>query len=1262
MTSGAFVAAWATVCAAILLVLGWSRWLQPWLLVASGALAVVGAVLTWRSGRTSRGARPLALLQLYAALGAVLLAVAVGGAAARELANIASQWDTLLAERQARLVARLDERMAALVRRGEEAAALAADRAARPSAHGIFADLAEVRRSRDVAAVAVLDTTGTFDAWAGDHRGRVPEEVRTGDSRTFYAERPLFSYLYFAAPVPGGRERAISAILLQTGLPARQSQAVGFADIFAAETGARPIFSPGPGTNAAWTLTVDGRPVAHADFERVGQAEWRGRVVTQTRRLLFGLTAVAGLLLLVAWLRARPRVRFASAVPLAATTVALGLAPLGDAFGMTRLFSPAFFVLPIIPGDVPLGGLLAVLLPLCALAATIRARWIERRTLPLALVLAGGMLLVALGFAGALHLLVDAASPPLLEGSLPLWGGFQITLVLTLTLLAGLALGLVPAAGERGEVRRPDEAHGPNAIRWGLVVIGVALTVVLSLAVLARWQNTQNPDTWLAALWAIPFVPIALGVARQRGRGLIRWLAAGWLASTAVLPQLWVVHVNARLRGAEREVSTLGLRPDPFLEYLLRQFASEAVRRHERGEVGVELLYRTWVASGFAQEGYPARIALWDQRLRPEVSLSLGGAAGDTPAGGDSIPVYLRYILAQAVRTESVFVAAIPNVTNVNQVMAVPLGAGRAVSVVVPPRRDFERATTLAPFLGREVPGDMRLSLVLVKPGVPPPPPEIHWRPTADGWRSEVAVRFPEGDYHAHVELLLPRVGVRLARAVLLIAADLGILLLLWVLGRAARGGVIEPPGGWRGLLRGFRARVTLTLFGFFLLPTVVFGYVAYRALSGEVVRSARVVAEHAVAQAATDFPDSIGDLRALAAHTGSELLYFQGGELLAASSAEGLELGLYSAWMPPSVYLALQSGEEVSSVATQRLAAHLYLVAYQRLPVTGTLAVPAPLAAGDTAVRQQELAHLILFAVLVGALLTLGLSVAVGRALTTPIGQLRRAAALVGTGQLRVQLPEDRRDEFGELFASFNRMTRRLRRARAQEIRTARVLAWGEMARQIAHEIKNPLTPIKLSVQHLRRAFSDGREDFAHILEGSAEQILKEIDRLTEIARAFSRYGAPAGAAGPLERVDVEAVVHDALTLYSASDRNVAYIEAMQPGLPRVRARTGELKEIVLNLVENARTALEGDGVINISGRLLPNGRVELVVQDNGPGIPPELLPRVFEPHFSTSSSGTGLGLAIVRRLVEGWGGEVAAESEPGAGTAIRVRIPAAE
>jgi nitrogen fixation/metabolism regulation signal transduction histidine kinase len=321
---------------------------------------------------------------------------------------------------------------------------------------------------------------------------------------------------------------------------------------------------------------------------------------------------------------------------------------------------------------------------------------------------------------------------------------------------------------------------------------------------------------------------------------------------------------------------------------------------------------------------------------------------------------------------------------------------------------------------------------------------------------------------------------------------------------------------------------------------------------------------------------------------------------------------------------------------------------------------VPLSLEAGDTRFRQRELAHLILFAALIGGLLSLALSVAVGRALTGPIGRLQRAASAVGAGNLRVKLPETTGDEFGRLYASFNQMVRRLRRARSQQERSARVLAWGEMARQVAHEIKNPLTPIKLAVQHLRRAHADNRPDFGDVLERNVEQVLLEIDRLADIARAFSRYGAPASSTGPLQAVPVDLVVHEAITLYRAGDPEIEYREDVEPDLPRVFGRGAELKEVLINLLENARDAVDGDGVITVGAKRAGED-VEVCVRDNGRGITPELLPRVFEPHFSTRSAGTGLGLAIVRRLVESWGGKVDAESEEGRGTTIRIVLRAA-
>jgi signal transduction histidine kinase len=136
--------------------------------------------------------------------------------------------------------------------------------------------------------------------------------------------------------------------------------------------------------------------------------------------------------------------------------------------------------------------------------------------------------------------------------------------------------------------------------------------------------------------------------------------------------------------------------------------------------------------------------------------------------------------------------------------------------------------------------------------------------------------------------------------------------------------------------------------------------------------------------------------------------------------------------------------------------------------------------------------------------------------------------------------------------------------------------------------------------------------------------------------------------------------VVHEAITLYRAGDPEIEYREDVEAELPRVFGRGGELKEVLINLLENARDAVDGDGVITVAARRTGDG-VEICVRDNGPGMASDVVSRVFEPHFSTRSTGTGLGLAIVRRLVESWGGEVAAESEEGRGTTIRIVLRAA-
>ncbi len=217
---------------------------------------------------------------------------------------------------------------------------------------------------------------------------------------------------------------------------------------------------------------------------------------------------------------------------------------------------------------------------------------------------------------------------------------------------------------------------------------------------------------------------------------------------------------------------------------------------------------------------------------------------------------------------------------------------------------------------------------------------------------------------------------------------------------------------------------------------------------------------------------------------------------------------------------------------------------------------------------------------------------------------------------------------------------------------RAERVLAWGEMARQVAHEIKNPLTPMRLGMQHLRRVYRDKRGDFDATLEETAERMLGEIDRLDTIARAFSRFAAPAGDEQPLDRIDLGTAVGEVVQLYRLAEEGCE-VELEREANAFGAARPDEVKEVVVNLLENARNA----GARLVRVRVGPG---QIRVADDGSGIPADLLPRIFEPRFSTTTSGSGLGLAIVKRLVESWGGRIEVESGVERGTTVTVYLPA--
>jgi PAS domain S-box-containing protein len=226
--------------------------------------------------------------------------------------------------------------------------------------------------------------------------------------------------------------------------------------------------------------------------------------------------------------------------------------------------------------------------------------------------------------------------------------------------------------------------------------------------------------------------------------------------------------------------------------------------------------------------------------------------------------------------------------------------------------------------------------------------------------------------------------------------------------------------------------------------------------------------------------------------------------------------------------------------------------------------------------------------------------------------------------------------------------------------VQSQRVLAWGEMARQVAHEIKNPLTPMKLSLQHLERTVEDRPDDFQQVFHSNLDLILAEVERLERIASNFARFAVPDPAVN--EPFDAEVAAREVVALFEPGEDEVDYSLDVV-GQPRhLRGDPEGFRRILVNLLQNSREAvLAADGG---SVRLQLDWKREtgwawISVVDDGIGLPAEGLDRLFEPSFSTKTRGTGLGLAITRRIVEAWGGTIDYERPPDGGTAIHVRLP---
>jgi two-component system nitrogen regulation sensor histidine kinase NtrY len=386
----------------------------------------------------------------------------------------------------------------------------------------------------------------------------------------------------------------------------------------------------------------------------------------------------------------------------------------------------------------------------------------------------------------------------------------------------------------------------------------------------------------------------------------------------------------------------------------------------------------------------------------------------------------------------------------------------------------------------------------------------------------------------------------------------------------------------------------------------------------------------------------------------------FRNEKLLVTSERDLFASGLLPERTPDDVYRAIAIDGLPSFVGEDTLGTFPYVLAAAPVKAGGGDAIlTVPLTTRQREIEREidELDRGVHLAALFFILLGAGIGLSLAERIADPVRRLTLATRRIAEGDFDARIAVRSADELKRLVDAFNSMAAELKAQRAQLERTHRLEAWAEMARQVAHEIKNPLTPIQLSAEHLRRVHADRGEPMGPVLETCVSSILGQVRLLRHIAGEFSSF-----ASSPTARrvtVDVSALVAEVVDPYRTGlgDR-ITIDNQVQPPLPSVLVDRTLIARALVNIVENALHAMPSRGTLTL-GAEVEEGFVLLRARDTGAGMDDEALERVFEPYFSTKATGTGLGLPIARRNVEASGGTIEVQSARGQGTTVTMRLP---
>ena len=291
------------------------------------------------------------------------------------------------------------------------------------------------------------------------------------------------------------------------------------------------------------------------------------------------------------------------------------------------------------------------------------------------------------------------------------------------------------------------------------------------------------------------------------------------------------------------------------------------------------------------------------------------------------------------------------------------------------------------------------------------------------------------------------------------------------------------------------------------------------------------------------------------------------------------------------------------------------------------------------------------------GILVGIGLAWWATARVTRPVQALAASAGKVAAGNWDTTVEVDTADEIGQLARAFNRMTQELVTQRERLVQAERVAAWRELARRLAHELKNPLFPLQITVENLQRAREQYPDQFDEVFRESTATLIAELANLRQIVGRFSDFAKM--PAPHMQPVDLNELARAALKLFEAQliQARVAENLDLDPHLPPVSADPEQMTRVLQNLILNAVDAMPQGGALTIRTRSTGGG-ARLEISDTGQGLTPEECERLFTPYYTTKTHGTGLGLAIVQSVISDHRGRISVESQPGRGTTFRIDL----